>query len=281
MQRLFGVVGTVARLWGAKMVGMRLQWPFRSEGDEWEFWDDEEAYSIGRTTDRVGFGMVGAQWVLVGSVEKMGSMDVFPHSKNGGCTDVGSVGILGGAGDINVGREGGRQRQAGCYGSERVHIGIVSRRRVTAGLVEQTGLAVVFPHSKSGRCTDIESICVLGGVGDGNVGQGWGCWWWARWWGRTGGVGRILSVDSSCIDAQKGSFVGVVVGSSQSTTAHVLCPTNPLQSLCSSLPSSTRSSSVTCCTSVVRRVVGQVVVKGKERSGTATRSQFWLHGDYV
>ncbi|KAK0493725.1 hypothetical protein EDD18DRAFT_1107722 [Armillaria luteobubalina] len=75
---------------------------------------------------------------------------------------------------------------------------------------------------------------------------------------------------------------------SQSTTAHVLRPTNPLQSLCLSSPLSTRSSSsssssVACCTSVVWRVVviGQVVVKGKERSGTATQSQFWLHGDYV
>ncbi|KAK0476904.1 hypothetical protein EDD18DRAFT_1115201 [Armillaria luteobubalina] len=57
---------------------------------------------------------------------------------------------------------------------------------------------------------------------------------------------------------------------SQSTTVHVLHPTNPLQSLC-------LSSSLSTSTSVVQRVVivGEVVVKGKERSSTATQSQYW------
>ncbi|KAK0496443.1 hypothetical protein EDD18DRAFT_1105564 [Armillaria luteobubalina] len=122
--------------------------------------------------------------------------------------------------------------------SDRVGIGMVGRRQVTAGClgwgggprcwagrgVSAVGTVVgvygcCWAHcvhwvgvGVSGRCMVMGLLVVLGRAENIIVGWGGDCQWWVQYWGPMGFLGHVRSIVALPINVPKGSSVGLIVG---------------------------------------------------------------------
>ncbi|KAK0209647.1 hypothetical protein IW262DRAFT_1302103 [Armillaria fumosa] len=75
-----------------------------------------------------------------------------------------------------------RCRKRGWSG--RAGFGTVGGQQAMAGSEEKKKPLAVFPHSKSGRCTDLGCHVICGAIGDATHWKGQALGWWASWVGQ-------------------------------------------------------------------------------------------------